>query len=74
MATWTCRRTFDPDLDDWFVLRDGVMVGRVNRDVLHSLLTKSEQWHWTVFTAPQRAGCACSLQDALNMIRKNVAS
>ncbi|WP_131578086.1 hypothetical protein [Paracoccus nototheniae] len=54
-AQWTRKRTFEPEHDDWTVLRDGMVAGRVFWDVTQGG-SGAEVWRWSVITTPSRTG------------------
>ncbi|SCY61155.1 hypothetical protein [Paracoccus tibetensis] len=70
MTSWTRKRTFDPDLEDWVVLRDGLMVGRVYYDDLRLSTSGAGIWEWSVITMPAHSGLASSLEEALEKVRE----
>lgn len=69
MAIWTRKRTFDPELDDWVILRDVLMVGRVVRDEPETSGVATDQWMWSVITMPAWNGWATSMDEALERVR-----
>ena len=56
--------------DDWCVLCDGWVVGRVLRD--HGGLARGGEWGWSVQSFPAESGHADRLGDALERIREGV--
>lgn len=70
MPVWTRKRTFEPEHDDWVVLRDGFVVGRVMRDTQQRSRVGREQWMWNVLTMPAHNGWADTLEEALEQVRE----
>ncbi|MFN4062321.1 MAG: hypothetical protein ACK4IA_16430 [Paracoccus hibiscisoli] len=70
MAAWTRKCTFEPDQDDWVVLRDGLVVGRVMRDEQQSSRLNRDQWSWSVVTMPARNGWSDTMAEALEKVRE----
>ena len=68
-AHWTRKVTFEPELDDWVVLRDGLVVGRVMRDDQQSSRQSRPQWAWSVVTMPSKNGWSDSMEAALEEVR-----
>jgi hypothetical protein len=68
-AHWTRKITFEPELDDWVVLRDGLVVGRVMRDDQQSSRLSRLQWAWSVVTMPSKNGFSDSMEGALEEVR-----
>lgn len=69
MTRWTRKRAFDDD-DDWIVLRDGLVVGRVFYDNLEMANQGSTKWRWSVVTIPIQEGAAPTLEAALERVRE----
>lgn len=70
MSRWARKPTFEPDADDWVVLRDGLMVGRVMLDAQQTSRQGCPQWMWTVITMPARSGTVATLEVALEKVRQ----
>lgn len=68
-AQWTRKITFEPELHDWVVLRDGLVVGRVMLDEQQSSRLSSPQWAWSVVTMPSKNGWSDSMEAALEEVR-----
>lgn len=69
MRKWTRKRTFRPENDDWVILRDDLVVGRVEKDEAQTSRKGSEQWWWSVLTMPAQGGWASSLEEAQERVR-----
>ncbi|KJZ31397.1 hypothetical protein TW83_08965 [Paracoccus sp. S4493] len=68
-AHWTRKITFGADANDWVVLRDGLVVGRVMLDDQQSSRLGQDQWAWSVITMPSENGYPDSIEAALEEIR-----
>lgn len=66
---WTRKRTFEEDQEDWVVLRDGLVVGRVMLDEHQSSRAGKTKWLWSLLTMPARNGSAETMEEALEEIR-----
>ena len=69
---WTRRRTViagQTHPDDWCVLCDGHVVGRVHRAPAGS---QAGRWSWAVQTLPGAGGYAGTLEAALESVREGV--
>lgn len=67
MTRWTRKRAFEPEYEDWVILRDGLVVGRVFFDIAQS--GARPKWRWSVITVPTRVGHAESLPLALAEVK-----
>ncbi len=68
---WTRRLTWPGERDDdWVVLRDGVIVGRVYQVTYYNPMR--EVWAWFKQTIPGRSGEAKTLEAALEAVRQAV--
>lgn len=77
---WSRKITFEADADDWVVLRDGLVVGRVMRhascamrDEQQSSRLSSPQWAWSVITMPSKNGWSDSIESALEEVRSRAS-
>ncbi|TJZ89016.1 hypothetical protein FA743_19550 [Paracoccus gahaiensis] len=68
MKTWTRKKTFEPEFEDWTVLRDRLVVGRVFWDVTQGG-ARAEVWRWSVITMPSRTGYCETLEGALEQVK-----
>ncbi|MBF5078504.1 hypothetical protein F1642_04910 [Paracoccus sp. NBH48] len=68
-AHWTRKITFEADANDWVVLRDGLVVGRVMLDDQQSSRLGCDQWAWSVITMPSKNGYSDSMPEALEEVR-----
>lgn len=68
-AHWSRKITFKPELDDWVVLRDGLVVGCVMRDDQQSSRQSRPQWAWSVVTMQSKNGFSDSMEAALEEVR-----
>ena len=66
---WTRKITFEADANDWVVLRDGLVVGRVMLDDQQSSRLGCDQWAWSVITMPSKNGYSDSMPEALEEVR-----
>lgn len=65
---WTRKRTFEPEHEDWTVLRDGLVVGRVLWDVTQHP-RRAAVWRWAVITVPSRTGYVETMAAALAQVK-----
>ena len=70
IAHWTRKRAFEPELNDWVVLRDGLVVGRVMHDEQQSSRLSYAQWAWSIITMPSKNGWSDSMEAALKEVRE----
>lgn len=70
---WTRKRTYGEDREDWVVLRDGVVVGRVMLDEQQEHPVGEGAWEWTVITMPALSGSAESMEEALEEVRRGAS-
>lgn len=73
MAHWTRKRTWPDDddaEDDWTVLRDGFVVGRVYWDRSQH---GSQKWRWAVLTLPAYRGYTETLEEGLEKVRDHAS-
>ncbi|SMO78519.1 hypothetical protein [Paracoccus laeviglucosivorans] len=66
---WTRVQTFAEieSADDWTVLRNGLVVGRVFKDITQH--NRPETWRWSVITIPSANSYAETLEKALEQVR-----
>lgn len=66
---WTRVHTFAEieSVDDWTVLRDGLVVGRVFKDITQH--DRRETWRWSVITIPSANSYSETLGKALEEVR-----
>lgn len=69
-AHWTRKIIFEASTEDWVVLRDGLVVGRVMRDDQQSSRLNRDQWSWSVVTMPARNGWSDTMAEALEKVRE----
>jgi len=70
MPHWTRKLTFPDDRDagdDWTLLRDGFVVGRVFLDANQA--SRASKWRWAVITIPARNGWAETMEAALDQVK-----
>ena len=73
MPHWTRKRTWPDDddaPDDWTVLRDGLVVGRVLWDRSQN---RSEKWLWAVLTLPTHQGHTETMEEGLEKVRRHAS-
>ena len=71
---WTRKRTNIAGKtrdDDWTVLRDGEVVGRVYADQWPR--EESLRWQWSTLTYPSESGYAATMGEALEEVRRAAA-
>lgn len=68
-AHWARKITFETDANDWVVLRDGLVVGRVMLDDQQSNRLGLDQWAWSVITMPSKNGYLDTMAEALEEVR-----
>ena len=68
---WTRRQTFPDAANDYIVLRDGLIVGRVMLDEKQGINWSRTVWLWSTVTRPAQQGYADTLEAALEAVREH---
>jgi hypothetical protein len=68
MAEWIRKRSFEGTDNDWTVLRDGLVVGRVYFDISQNDF-RAERWFWATMTIPACSGYSETMAAGLEQVR-----
>ena len=64
----TANKVVAAEYNDWVILRDGLVVGRVMHDQQQSSSPSIPQWAWLVMTMPSKNGWSDSMEAALEEV------